>query len=54
MNDHEEQSAVSASPPAQPVAQHAEPQQGGSFTRDLDTGALVRNKRIPADQPEQE
>jgi len=52
MIDHEEQFAAPV--PAQAAPQHAEPQQGGSFTRDLDTGALVRNKPIPANQPEQE
>ena len=41
-------------PLAQSAVQQAEPQTGGSFTRDIHTGELVANTPGPDDQPEQE
>ncbi len=36
-----------------PVA-HQDPTEGGSYTRDPDTGALVKNEPAPEDKPSQE
>lgn len=41
------QEAVAPPAPA-PAVQHDEPQAGGSYTRDINTGSLVKNE-LPAD-----
>jgi hypothetical protein len=47
--------AVAAVKPADAAIQHAEPQGGGSYVRDMVTGALIRVAGEPAeDQPAQE
>lgn len=55
MNDlYEEQFTAPEQPLASAEVRHAEPQMGGSFTRNVATGALVKSVAAPADQPEQE
>lgn len=41
-------------PPAAPVVQHAEPKEGGSYTRDINTGALVKSDHAPVHHHDQE
>ncbi|MFZ3289261.1 MAG: hypothetical protein WA191_20775 [Telluria sp.] len=41
-------------PLAAPVVQHAEPKEGGSYTRNINTGALVKSELAPVHQPDQE
>ena len=44
-----------ARPQAAPALQQEEPQEGGSFTRNPQTGALEKNAPVqPVNQPDQE
>jgi hypothetical protein len=52
MNDFEQDNQAELPPPVPPVVQHQEPKEGGSYTRDMNTGELVKSE--PAPQPEQE
>lgn len=54
MSEYEQQHPAEVPPPAPAAVQHDEPKEGGSYTRDLNTGALVKAEPAPADQPEQE
>lgn len=54
MNDFEQRYQADVQPPAVPAVEHDEPKEGGSYTREPATGALVKSEPAPADQPEQE
>lgn len=53
MEIKDKQPGIDATPPA-PAVQHAEPQAGGSYIRDLATGAISKVGAEPADQRNQE
>lgn len=54
MKDYEQQHQADVQPSAPPAVTHDEPKEGGSYTRTIDTGALVKAEPAAADQPEQE
>jgi hypothetical protein len=54
MSDLQKRAELPAPPQAKPEVQHEEPQKGGSFTRNLNSGALSNNAPAPADKIEQE
>ena len=54
MNEFEQVHQAEVQPPAPPAVTHDEPKEGGSYTRDIDSGALVKAEPAAADQPDQE
>lgn len=54
MNDLQKRIPPPAPPAAQPAVLHEEPQTGGSFTRNVDTGEISKNDLAPVDKTEQE
>lgn len=54
MSEYEQYLTAPVTPLASPAVHHAEPSVGGSYTRDVDTGELVKAEPAQIDQPEQE